>query len=594
MGELSVLQRRLGAACAILAGITWLLLVFGSTVRVHGAGLACPDWPLCFGEVIPQFDFRVLLEWGHRVLAGAVSVGTLVLAVAICRRQELRARYLRHLLVLAAVLLSQIVLGGLTVLKMLAFWSVTLHLLFGNAFMVGLLVLSTRLNSADRRLDAPPARKLLWVGGAFAAALAVQMALGGLVSSNNAGLACSEWPTCAGGVWFPTFSGAVGLQVVHRLTAYVVAFLAIALAVTGARDAARPRIFVLLGLVVVQVALGVFNVRLAMPAELAILHAATAHAIVALTTVLLAELGVRLRAAAGGGIWAQLRLWWDMTRPRVLLLVLFTGLPVLAMAEGEMPSFAKSAAVLFGTALAGAASSTLNAWLERDTDARMARTQSRPLPAAAVQPHHALRLGVGLAVASTAFLWAIGGWFAAMVGLATILFYVFVYTLWLKPRTPQNIVIGGAAGATAPLIAEAALTGHLTWASWILFAIVFLWPPPHFWAIAIFRKDEYGAAGFPMMPNVVGDAATRRQSLVYTVLLTTVTVLPAALGLLTWAYGAVALAAGLWFGAWVVRSIRADDSRVDYQVFRVSITYLFVLFGAMLVDQVASGMGVWA
>ena len=585
------MQRRLGAASAILAGITWLLLVFGSTVRVHGAGLACPDWPLCFGEIIPQFDFRVLLEWGHRVLAGSVSVGALVLAGAICRRQELRARYLRHLIVLAAVLLSQIVLGGLTVLKALAFWSVTLHLLFGNAFMVGLLVLSTRLNSADRRLDAPPSRTLVWVGWAFAAALTAQMALGGLVSSNYAGLACTEWPTCQDGVWFPTFSGPVGLQVSHRLTGYLVSILALALVVTGARDAARKRIFMLFGLVVLQIMLGVFNVRLEMPAELAILHAGTAHAIVALTTVLLAGLVVRLRSTEGGML-AQLRLWWDMTRPRVLLLVLFTGLPVLAMAEGEMPSFAKAAAVLFGTALAGAASSTLNAWLERDTDARMARTQSRPLPAAAVQPHHALRLGVGLAVASTAFLWAIGGIFAAMVGLATILFYVFVYTLWLKPRTPQNIVIGGAAGATAPLIAEAALTGHLTWASWILFAIVFLWTPPHFWAI--FRKEEYGAAGFPMMPNVVGDAATRRQSLVYTVLLTAVTVLPAVLGLLTWAYGAVALAAGLWFGAWIIRSMRADDSRVDYQVFKVSITYLFVLFGAMLVDQVATGLGVWA
>lgn len=289
---------------------------------------------------------------------------------------------------------------------------------------------------------------------------------------------------------------------------------------------------------------------------------------------------------------AHLRMWWEMTRPRVLLLVLFTGLPVLGM--HGWPSWSQAAAVLFGTALAGAASSTLNAYVERDSDAHMARTRSRPLPAASVVPSHALWLGVALTIASTVVLAIVGGALAAVVGLATILFYVFVYTLWLKPRTPQNIVIGGAAGATAPMIAEAALTGHLTWASGILFLIVFLWTPPHFWAIAIFRKKEYEAAGFPMMPNVVGDAATRRQSLVYTVLLTAVTVLPAVLGLLTWAYGAVALAAGLWFGAWVIRSMRADDSRVDYQVFKVSITYLFVLFGAMLVDQVATGLGVWA
>jgi protoheme IX farnesyltransferase len=282
---------------------------------------------------------------------------------------------------------------------------------------------------------------------------------------------------------------------------------------------------------------------------------------------------------------AQLRLWWEMTRPRVLLLVLFTGLPVFGMAGHALPSITTVVSVLFGTALAGAASSTLNAWLERETDAHMARTRNRPLPAAAVQPNHAAALGVFLTVASTVFLWAIGGPFPALVGLGTILFYVVVYTMWLKPRTPQNIVIGGAAGATTPLIVEAALSGHVTWASLALFAIVFLWTPPHFWAIAIFRKDEYAAAGFPMMPNVVGNASTRRQSLAYAVLLTAVSLVPAATGLVTWLYGGLALAAGVWFAAWVFRSIRADDPRVDYQVFRVSIVYLFVIFGAMLVDQ---------
>ena len=281
----------------------------------------------------------------------------------------------------------------------------------------------------------------------------------------------------------------------------------------------------------------------------------------------------------------QLRMWWDMTRPRVLLLVLFTGLPVLGMAGARIEDAGRVIAVLFGTALAGAASSTLNAWIERDSDAHMARTRNRPLPASAVQPQHAMILGIGLSVVSTLFLAWVGGIFAAAVGLATILFYVFVYTIWLKPRTPQNIVIGGAAGATAPLIAEAALRGELTWASWILFLIVFLWTPPHFWAIAIFRKEEYAEAGFPMMPNVIGERATRRQSLAYALLLTAVTVLPAPLGLLSWGYAAIALAAGAWFSWWVVRSMRADDPKVDYQVFRVSIAYLFLVFGAMLADQ---------
>ncbi|MDP2316008.1 MAG: heme o synthase [Pseudomonadota bacterium] len=281
-------------------------------------------------------------------------------------------------------------------------------------------------------------------------------------------------------------------------------------------------------------------------------------------------------------VGAHLRMWFEMTRPRVLVLVLFTGLPVLGM--HGWPSWGQAAAVLFGTALAGAASSTLNAYVERDSDAHMARTRSRPLPAASVAPAHALWLGTGLAVVSTLVLWAVGGMLAAAVGLATILFYVFVYTLWLKPRTPQNIVIGGAAGATAPLIAEAALTGQLTWVSWILFLIIFLWTPPHFWAIAIFRKKEYEAAGFPMMPNVVGDKATRRQSLAYTVLLLLVTLAPVPMGLLGPIYGVVALGAGAWFLVGVYRSLTANDPKVDYQVFKISVAYLFLLFGAMLFD----------
>ena len=284
------------------------------------------------------------------------------------------------------------------------------------------------------------------------------------------------------------------------------------------------------------------------------------------------------------GIRAQLKLWWDMTRPRVLALVLFTGLPVLGLVPGGWPDASRAAAVLFGTALAGAASSTLNAYLERKTDALMARTRNRPLPAAEVAPQQALFLGGFLTLSSTAVLLLVGGWLSALVGLATIAFYVGVYTLWLKPRTPQNIVIGGAAGATTPFIVEAALTGHLSYASFLLFLLIFLWTPPHFWAIAIFRKEEYATAGFPMMPNVIGDRATRRQSLVYTLLLVGVSLSPVALGMLSPLYGVAALLAGAWFTASVVLSMKKDDPRQDYRTFRVSIAYLFLLFAAMLID----------
>lgn len=293
MSETRVLTKRLSAGFAALAGITWLLLIFGSTVRVHGAGLSCPDWPLCFGEVIPQLNFQVFLEWGHRVLAGSISVGGLVLGSLILSRRELRARYWGHLSALALVLACQIVLGGLTVLKLLAYWSVTLHLLFGNLFMVLLIVLARRL-SVWEAASAPAAPPVLrGVGVAFAAALALQMALGGLVSSNYAGLACTEWPTCSGGVWFPTFTGIIGLQLSHRLGAYLLTGLAIALGILAGRSGAFRWIYLLVGLVGMQIVLGILNVLGSMPVELAIAHAATAHAIVAATSVVLSSFFMR-------------------------------------------------------------------------------------------------------------------------------------------------------------------------------------------------------------------------------------------------------------------------------------------------------------
>lgn len=274
----------------------------------------------------------------------------------------------------------------------------------------------------------------------------------------------------------------------------------------------------------------------------------------------------------------------DIARPRVVALVVFTGLPALFLGKDVWPTFGQAFWVLLGTGLAGASSSAFNAWYERDVDAHMARTKRRPLPAAALVPSVVLAYAVLLTIVSTWILAWIGGFGAAAIGLATTAFYVGVYTMWLKPSTPQNIVIGGAAGSTAPLIASVAMDGTISPGAWILFAIVFLWTPPHFWAVAIFRKAEYEAAGFPMMPSVVGDQATRRQSLMYTLLMLPVTVLPVALGHLSMAYGGAAVLLGLWFLYAVVDSMRQQRPVVDYRVFKISIVYLTLLFVAMFLD----------
>ncbi len=278
-----------------------------------------------------------------------------------------------------------------------------------------------------------------------------------------------------------------------------------------------------------------------------------------------------------------LRGYVDLTKPRILLLVLFTGLPVLWMAA-VAPSVGLSVAILGGTALAAAAANALNCYVERDRDALMERTRRRPLPTALLRPSQALLFGLVLAVAATGILYAAGGPLAAALGVASILFYVFVYTVWLKPRSSWNAVIGGAAGAVAPLIADAAVHGTVTSAGWLLFAIIFFWQPPHVWAIALYRKDDYARAGIPMLPNVIGDEGTRWQMLWYTLALVPVTLAPVPLGLLGPVYLVAALGLDAWFTWSIVRVLRERTDAAARRAFHVSLGYLFALFLAMLAD----------
>jgi len=251
------------------------------------------------------------------------------------------------------------------------------------------------------------------------------------------------------------------------------------------------------------------------------------------------------------------------------------------MAARGWPSIGFAALTLLGIALAAASANTLNAWIERDIDARMERTRERPLPSGRIAPRAALRFGLALGVASTGLLALCAGRAAAGLGVASILFYVFVYTIWLKPRSAWNAVIGGAAGAAAPLIADAAVNGRVGAPGLLLFSIVFFWQPPHVWAIALYRKSDYQAAGIPMLPSVIGDEATRWRMLWCTLGLVPVSLAPVALGLLGRPYLAVALGMNAWFIASVARLVRARTPEAARATFHVSLAYLFSLFVAM-------------
>ncbi len=277
-------RRRLRSALAMLIVATSALIVLGALVRAHDAGLACPDWPRCFGTWIPEMDFQVAFEWSHRAVAGSVALVYAALGMWIWRRPD--AASARPWVVLGAVLLAvQIVLGGLTVLLQLASWTVTAHLLTGNSFNATLLAIALALrepSGAPAPPLAPGARIAL---AAFAALLVVQIGLGGAVSSQYAGLACPEWPTCNGGAWFPSLRGSVGLHLAHRVGGYSLVVVAAALGATArAWEPGRGRYALPLLLVVVQAAVGIANVVTGIPVEVTALHSAIAALLVLATT----------------------------------------------------------------------------------------------------------------------------------------------------------------------------------------------------------------------------------------------------------------------------------------------------------------------
>ncbi len=283
------------------------------------------------------------------------------------------------------------------------------------------------------------------------------------------------------------------------------------------------------------------------------------------------------------------RNYLDLTKPRLLPLVLFSGLPVLGMSANGWASASVVCWILVGISLAAASANTLNAYIEIDKDSLMERTRDRPLPAGRIAPRNALIFGIVLAVLSTVFLYWIGGMMAAGLGAASILFYVFVYTVWVKPRSSWNVVVGGAAGAVSPLIADAALNGSVGPAGLSLFALVFFWQPPHVWAIALYRKSDYQAAGIPMLPNVVGDGPTRWWMLVCTLFLVPVSLAPVAFGLIGPLYLTLSVFANAWFIWHAILVIRRKTTESARAMFRVSLGYLFALLGAMLIDLAVFG-----
>ena len=589
------------AKLAVAASIaTYVLIVVGGLVRATDSGLGCPDWPLCFGSWVPPADLHAWIEHSHRLVA-ALAVGPLVAAVALVTVFTDRRR--DHVLLLAAVaagalVIVQAVLGGQVVIQQLRAELVTLHL--GMALTVLAITIAIADRAANGALPSVARGGQIGLVAVTGLAIFAQMLLGSWVSGTGAGLAFYDFPLMDGSLWPPILANGQFVQVAHRGLAVAVALLVVWMArrVLRAFTARYPRRLAALAvlLIAIQLGLGAANVWSRLSAVFVVPHLAVGAALWA-TTVML-YLAIRRAPAtqpapplpAGdrgvAGVGDTLRAYVALTKPRIIELLLVTTVPTMVLAQGGgLPSVWLMAAVVLGGTLAAGGANAINMYLDRDIDDLMRRTRHRPLPRHAVSPPHALAFGVALSVMSFAWLTLTVNLLSALLAASAIVFYVFVYTLWLKRRTPQNIVIGGAAGCVPVLVAWAAVTGTVEVPALVLFAIVFYWTPPHFWALALRYRNDYAAASVPMLPVVRGEVETARQIVLYTLLLVAVSLLlfPAAgMGLI---YLVAALVLGIGFVWYALRVLRnSGDGRAAIRLFRFSISYLTLLFAAVAAD----------
>src|SRR5438046_3767670 len=488
---------------------------WGGIVRVTGSGLGCPDWPLCHGQFLPSLDVATRIEWLHRFLA--IVAGLTLAALAVWTLLHYRTDRRAIAFVGSAVVLYwlQAILGAITVLLELPDTWVTVHLANAELLLAVLTVYAVviRWPAAGAGLGTPGA--FTWLAVGAAAGTFVLMLSGAYVRGDGATAACSTWPLCDDGI---PVGGAAAIHMAHRYIAAAVGVV-VAFAVAGAWQRRReiPGLGVaatLTGsLFVAQIVVGALNPLTGFSPWPLGAHPAVATALWC-ATVALAVLAWRpVRAEAT----TTVRDLVALTKPAIMSLLLVTALGGMFLAAGGVPPFHLVLATMLGGAAASGGASALNHYFDRDIDERMRRTRRRPLPAQRVPDEWAIGIGIALNVIAFAVLAIWTNVLAASLAIAGTLFYIFVYTLWLKRSTVQNIVIGGAAGAIPPLVGWAAVTGSLDLEAWLLFAIVFFWTPAHFWALALLIRDDYARAGIPMLPVVRGEEATTRGILIYAI-----------------------------------------------------------------------------
>jgi protoheme IX farnesyltransferase len=577
----------------VAALATFVVIVFGVLVRVT-EGQGCPDWPTCYGSWTAPVQSSALLDYVHRTvtfIAGLLGLSALGWGWLFYRSSRL---IFVPLALSALVFVAEVALSAAGVVGLLpeALES-SLHL--GLALLIfGLQLMAVAASFKEKvperlRFRTPFARLSL----ATLLAVFVLLLSGTLVSVSGATTHCQGWPFCN-----PV--DLLGwLNLAHRVIVAVSGIL-VALLFGRAWQTQRSQTVVLVTatstgvLFTAQALMGAVEVTRNFPPHLLALHTATSAAVFATATLTAVFSGLISRQIGDEQLehaqWrnrSTKRMIKDLlllTKPIVVLLLLVTTYAGMVIGARSWPSLSLTFWTLLGGFMAAGGSGAINQYIDRMDDTRMQRTQTRPIPSGRLTPAEGLAFGVALTLGSFYILVAFVNLLAAMLSLAGIVYYVLLYSIFLKKTTVQNIVIGGGAGAIPPLVGWAAATGSLNIPSLFLFAIVFMWTPPHFWALAIVRRKDYARAGVPMLPVIRGEGETRKQIFIYTVELVLLTLLIPLFGLGGSIYFVLAAILGLWLlgAAWKVW--KREGNNVAWKMYRYSSMYLAFIFAALMVD----------
>jgi protoheme IX farnesyltransferase len=608
--------------------MTLALVTIGVIVRATGSGMGCPDWPLCRGRLVPPLDdYQAWIEWVHRTVAAAIGFVVLALAFVAFRDHRDRPSLLWPSVGVVLLVGFQAWLGRETVRLNNSGESVTAHLAAAMA-LVGLLVYILVRSLYPARIGGRGSSQRFTLIAAFGAmAVFALLLFGSQVTATSQWFVFPDWPLMNGSILPPLSDGNVA-HVLHRWVAIVVGLIVAAVTLAAWRTQRSNRAILRLTLIAavlfpIQAVIGGAQVLTNLAGWTQTLHVALGALIWAAMAGLVATSYYAARTApahgdptgatgaTGGRVGEDgetegvrtrgdtVRAYIALTKPRIIELLLVTTVPAMVLATREVPGIQLghwawlTLWTLVGGTLAAGSANAINCYLDRDIDELMVRTRRRPLPAHQVDPERAVVFGLVLGVVSFVVL----AWFvnllAAFLALLAIAFYVVIYTIVMKRTTPQNIVIGGAAGALPPVIGWAAVTGNIGIPALLLFALVFYWTPPHFWALSLRIRKDYAAAGVPMLPVVRGIPETTRQIGLYAILMVAISLVLWAVARMGWIYLIAAVVLGAIFLRQAYRLWRQGSSEEAstagaIRLYKYSISYLTLLFAAIALDAIVS------